>query len=117
MLRVSQTELLEIFASRLGDVLLELMAIETSGNTSQRAIRQWVRNNTVTPRRQISHAIAVTRHRQKVSQQRLANSLGLPRRVITDVERCRYCYPKVAREIAAELDDPSLNQLLDHYGW
>jgi len=103
---------------RFGDALVELVAIECGKNPKKLATRQWVRNNTTTAKRQISHAIAVSRHRQFVSQAKLAARLGWPRWMVTEIENCRrYCHPKKVRQIAAALGDESLNQLLDHYGW
>jgi DNA-binding XRE family transcriptional regulator len=117
-LEVTQAELLEIFVLRFEGALLNLIAIEQGAKARPRAVRQWIKNNTSTPRRQISHAIKVTRHRHRITQQQLADRLGWPRWMIANIENCRrYCHPGKARQVAAALGDSDLRQLLDHYGW
>jgi ribosome-binding protein aMBF1 (putative translation factor) len=115
---VSQTELLEIFAVRFGGALRELVAIECGPRPRRRTIRQWVRNNTSTPRRQVAHAIAVTRHRKGWSQQQLADALEWPHWLIADIEHGRaYCHSIKARQVAKVLECSNLDRLLDHYNW
>lgn len=118
VLGVNQTELLEIFINQFGDALKQLIVSECGGRPTRRAIRQWLRVHTSTPRRKISHAIALTRHRQGLTQVELAKKAKCPVWMVIHIENCRYtCGPRRARKVAAALNDVYLDEMLDLYGW
>jgi hypothetical protein len=116
-LGVSQSELLDIFSDRLGNVLLEIVQKECRNRPTKLAIRQWLLSNICPDRRRVSHAVKAARYRAGLTQKELAGLLGVAAGLVVKVENCEAVNVERVRAIALTLQDVKLNQLLFEIGW
>lgn len=116
-LGVSQSELLDIFSDRLGNVLLEIVQKECRNRPTKLAIRQWLLTNICPDRRRVSHAVKAARYRAGLTQKELAARLGVKAGLVVKVENCETVSVERVRAIAMVLQDVKLNQLLFEIGW
>jgi DNA-binding XRE family transcriptional regulator len=116
-LGITQSELLDIFSDKFGNVLLETVHKECRNRPTKRAIRQWMLNNICPDRRRVSREVKAARYRAGLTQQELAQLLGIKKSLVVNIENARTVGVDRVRAIALVVNDVELNRLLFDIGW
>jgi DNA-binding XRE family transcriptional regulator len=116
-LGVSQTELLDIFCDRFGNILLQTIKEECRNRPTRSAIQRWLLLNACGSRRLVSHAIKTAREQSGLTQKELAERMNIKRGLVAKIENSGSVSVERVRLIAEILNNVEFNQFLFDIGW